>query len=63
MALTALSLYSGSLLAANFSASFKNTDIREFIDTVGRNLNKTILVDPSVQWNRLGPNLQRADGR
>lgn len=63
MALTALSLYSSSLLAANFSASFKNTDIREFIDTVGRNLNKTILVDPSVQWNRLGPNLQRADGR
>lgn len=49
VALTALSLYSGSLLAANFSASFKNTDIREFIDTVGRNLNKTILVDPSVQ--------------
>jgi general secretion pathway protein D len=49
VALTALSLYSGSLFAANFSASFKNTDIREFIDTVGRNLNKTILVDPSVQ--------------
>ena len=49
VALTALSLYSSSLLAANFSASFKNTDIREFIDTVGRNLNKTILVDPSVQ--------------
>lgn len=49
VALTALSLYSGSLLAANFSASFKNTDIREFIDTVSRNLNKTILVDPSVQ--------------
>lgn len=49
VALTALSLYSGSLFAANISASFKNTDIREFIDTVGRNLNKTILVDPSVQ--------------
>src|SRR5690606_21907082 len=49
VALTALSLYSSSLLAANCSASFKNTDIREFIDTVGRNLNKTILVDPSVQ--------------
>lgn len=49
VALTALSLYSGSLFAANFSASFKNTDVREFIDTVGRNLNKTILVDPSVQ--------------
>lgn len=49
--LTTLALYSGSLFAANFSASFKNTDIREFIDTVGRNLNKTILVDPSVQGN------------
>ncbi|MXG70577.1 type II secretion system secretin GspD [Escherichia coli] len=49
VALTALSLYSSSLLAANFSASFKNTDIREFIDTVSRNLNKIILVDPSVQ--------------
>lgn len=49
LVLTAASLYSSSLLAANFSASFKNTDIREFIDTVSRNLNKTILVDPSVQ--------------
>jgi len=49
VALTTLALYSSSLFAANFSASFKNTDIREFIDTVGRNLNKTILVDPSVQ--------------
>lgn len=36
-------------MSASFSASFKNTDIREFIDTVSRNLNKTILVDPSVQ--------------
>jgi general secretion pathway protein D len=49
VALTALTLYSSSLFAANFSASFKNTDIREFIDTVSRNLNKTILIDPSVQ--------------
>lgn len=48
-ALTALSLYSGSVMSASFSASFNNTDIREFIDTVSRNLNKTILVDPSVQ--------------
>lgn len=35
--------------AADFSASFKNTDIHEFIDIAGKNLNKTILVDPSVQ--------------
>ncbi|MCS2163314.1 type II secretion system secretin GspD [Scandinavium sp. H11S7] len=47
--LTALALFSGSIMAATFTASFKNTDIREFIDTVSRNLNKTILVDPSVQ--------------
>jgi len=37
------------VVAADFSASFKNTDIHEFIDVAGRNLNKTILVDPSVQ--------------
>lgn len=48
-ALTALTLYSSSMQAASFSASFKNADIREFIDTVSRNLNKTILIDPSVQ--------------
>lgn len=48
-ALTALTVYSATVDAASFSASFKNTDIREFIDTVSRNLNKTILIDPSVQ--------------
>ena len=37
-------------LSANdeFSASFRGTDIQEFIETVGRNLEKTI-VDPSVR--------------
>ena len=41
----------GSPLArsAEFSASFKGTDIQEFINTVGKNLNKTIIVDPSVR--------------
>ncbi|MGC9494260.1 type II secretion system secretin GspD [Vibrio genomosp. F10] len=45
----------GSLLAApmatanDFSASFKGTDIQEFINIVGRNLEKTIIVDPSVR--------------
>ncbi|MEZ7862709.1 MAG: type II secretion system secretin GspD [Aeromonadaceae bacterium] len=34
---------------AEFSASFKGTDIQEFINTVGKNLNKTIIVDPSVR--------------
>ena len=32
-----------------FSANFQNTDIREFINTVSRNLEKTIIIDPSVQ--------------
>tara|TARA_Y100001960_G_C14781819_1_gene887428 strand:- start:5815 stop:7848 length:2034 start_codon:yes stop_codon:yes gene_type:complete len=41
-----------SLVTANentFSASFKGTDIQEFINIVGRNLDKTIIVDPSVR--------------
>jgi general secretion pathway protein D len=35
--------------ANEFSASFKGTDIQEFINIVGRNLEKTIIVDPSVR--------------
>ncbi len=49
-------LLAGSLLVSptmaqtdNFSASFKGTDIQEFINIVGRNLEKTIIVDPSVR--------------
>ena len=48
-------LLMGSLLAApavsanEFSASFKGTDLHEFINIVGRNLDKTIIVDPSVR--------------
>ncbi|MBE3908487.1 type II secretion system secretin GspD [Vibrio parahaemolyticus] len=48
-------LLAGSLLcvpgamANEFSASFKGTDIQEFINSVGRNLEKTIIVDPSVR--------------
>ncbi|KAB2823991.1 type II secretion system protein GspD [Aliivibrio finisterrensis] len=38
-----------SALANDFSASFKGTDIQEFISIVGRNLEKTIIVDPSVR--------------
>ncbi|MBJ7221465.1 MULTISPECIES: type II secretion system secretin GspD [unclassified Brenneria] len=33
---------------AEFSASFKGTDIQEFINTVSKNLNKTVIIDPSV---------------
>ncbi|GMQ45158.1 type II secretion system secretin GspD [Vibrio sp. 10N] len=35
--------------ANEFSASFKGTDLHEFINIVGRNLDKTIIVDPSVR--------------
>lgn len=43
-------LTSPTMVAANdFSASFKGTDIQEFINIVGRNLEKTIIVDPSVR--------------
>lgn len=35
--------------AAEFSASFKGTDINEFISTVGKNLNKNFIVDPAVK--------------
>nr|WP_202599557.1 type II secretion system secretin GspD [Vibrio sp. V25_P4S6T154] len=43
-------LLSSPLVMANdFSASFKGTDIQEFINIVGRNLEKTIIVDPSVR--------------
>ncbi|MGF1772310.1 type II secretion system secretin GspD [Vibrio maritimus] len=48
-------LLMGSLMAVpavsanEFSASFKGTDLHEFINIVGRNLDKTIIVDPSVR--------------
>ena len=35
--------------AEEFSASFKGTDIQEFINTVSKNLNKTVIIDPSVR--------------
>ncbi len=38
-----------SVTAAEYSASFKDTDIDEFVNTVGKNLNKTIIVEPSVR--------------
>ncbi len=46
----AASLFGSPLTrAAEYSASFKGTDIQEFINTVGKNLKKTIIVDPSVR--------------
>lgn len=48
--LLAMSLAASPMALANeFSASFKGTDIQEFINIVGRNLEKTIIVDPSVR--------------
>ena len=44
-----LAMQSLSALATEFSASFKGTDIQEFIEIVGRNLEKTIIVDPAVR--------------
>ncbi len=38
-----------SAVANNYSASFKGTNIEEFINIVGRNLEKTIIVDPAVR--------------
>ncbi|MEH6453109.1 MAG: type II secretion system secretin GspD [Psychromonas sp.] len=35
--------------ATEYSASFKNADINEFINIIGKNLQKTIIVDPSVR--------------
>lgn len=42
-------LMSPVAIASEFSASFKGTDIQEFVNIVGRNLEKTIIVDPSVR--------------
>ncbi|ELB8002737.1 type II secretion system secretin GspD [Escherichia coli] len=41
---------SSSLAEENtFTASFKDTDLKSFIETVGANLNKTIVMGPDVQ--------------
>jgi len=40
---------SSLVAAADYSPNFKNTDIGEFINIVGKNLKKTIIVDPNVR--------------
>lgn len=40
---------SGSAFATEYSASFKNADINEFVNIVGKNLKKTIILDPTVR--------------
>lgn len=37
------------LKAAEFSASFKGTEISDFINTVGKNLDKNFIIDPAVK--------------
>ncbi len=46
---TVLLLGSTYSWSAEFSASFKGTDIQEFINTVSKNLNKTVIIDPTVR--------------
>ena len=38
-----------SALAVEYSANFKGTDINEFINIVGKNLKKTIIINPNVR--------------
>lgn len=40
---------SASSIAAEYSPNFKGTEITEFINIVGKNLKKTIIVDPNVR--------------
>ncbi|MDP2561931.1 type II secretion system secretin GspD [Psychrobium sp. 1_MG-2023] len=47
--LMASSLIMPPVMASQYSASFKGTDINEFINTIGRSLNKTIIIEPNVR--------------
>ncbi|MFY8273797.1 type II secretion system secretin GspD [Pseudoalteromonas sp. SSDWG2] len=38
-----------NLYAVEYAANFKGTDINEFINIVGKNLNKTVIIDPDVR--------------
>jgi len=40
---------SSQVAATDYSPNFKNTEISEFINIVGKNLKKTIIVDPNVR--------------
>jgi general secretion pathway protein D len=45
----AIALLSFFATATEYQPNFKGTDINEFINIVGKNLNKTIIVDPQVR--------------
>ncbi len=47
--LSAIALLSFFATATEYQPNFKGTDINEFINIVGKNLNKTIIVDPQVR--------------
>ncbi|ADN74428.1 general secretion pathway protein D [Ferrimonas balearica DSM 9799] len=49
--LAGMAAFGGQALAAEaqYAANFKGTDIQEFINIVGKNLNRTIIVDPTVR--------------
>lgn len=38
-----------SVSAVEYAANFKGTDINEFVNIVGKNLNKTVIIDPNVR--------------
>ncbi|MGX9417943.1 type II secretion system secretin GspD [Vibrio sp. RC27] len=42
-------LLSPFVFANEYNVSFKGTDIQEFINIVGRNLEKTVIIDPAVR--------------
>lgn len=42
-------ILSAEVNGAGFSVSFRDADIKEFINTVSKNINKTIIIDPKVQ--------------
>lgn len=44
-----LPVISATTVAAEYSPNFKGTEITEFINIVGKNLKKTIIVDPNVR--------------
>ena len=48
-ALLGLCLYSPVIWAETYQASFRNAEIGEFINTVSKNLSKTIILDPAVK--------------
>ncbi len=48
-AVAVMIVLAGAAHAEQFSANFKGTDIQEFINTVSKNLGKTIIIDPAVK--------------